>query len=290
MKKYRATLAIALILMTAVSCDKKEEPMNALQYRLSWIYSEDSVELFEYNSDGRVSSWEYNYGSGTVRATAIKSTYEYEDDGKAIFIKSDENYGHECRVFRETLYLNQDGTAVRAEGTVAIYNDNGELLIMMKNYTADFHYSSTRHLEKMNVVEKRTDGSGWEEPNGLEWVAELDWDEGNLQSFVSYSNPSRPFVTKRYSYLKGPGAKYAPVVEGSVLRNYYTALQYQGVFGHQSLGLVSEVKSTYQLGEQVDTKYTYDVAYSSSDSWVEGCTKISGSKEIEYVFAWDKNK
>lgn len=286
MKKYPIAWLSVIILMTAVSCDKKEDPVPTLQYYLSWVHSDNNTELFEYNSSGEVSAWDYSEST-----TSIKTTYEYGEGGGAITIKSDEIYNTENRVFREKLYLNQDGTANRAEGTLEIiFTDNGEHLLMMKNYTADFHYSSTRHLEKINVVEKRTDYSGWEEPNGLEWVVELDWKDGYLLSYTEYSNPTRPMVTRTYSYLKEPAVEYAPIVQGPLLRHYYTALQYQGVFGKQSLGLVKEALTAFQTGEQIERIFTYDVAISTSNSWVEGYTQMSGGEEVEYVLAWEKRQ
>lgn len=279
-------LVILCVLMSMLaSCDDKDEPVNPPQYRISWIYFYHSYQDFEYDSKGRISKFEYHESDPDWIVSYI-SSYGYPDNDNVISITSEEQFGTDIWSYDEKLYLNQDGTASHATGTAILSNDDGENL-MMKNYTMEFRYNSSGQLIKVNTAEKRTNDTGWEEPTALEWCAELEWSDDNLVRYSEYSNPKYPTFTKTFTYLAGETAHYLPIVQGPVMRRYYLPLQYQGVLGKQSVGMVKTMEiSSNQSQQTID--FSYDMSASVYNSWVEGYTELRNGKETKYTIGWEE--
>ena len=268
-----------------VSCDNEEEPqVNPTEYRISWIHSDDSYQLFEYDSSGRISEWKY--GESATGQSAIQSTYEYTSGENVIAIISKEKRGDDTWNFDENLYLDQNGTASHAIGSVIVTRSDGGRL-MKKNYTADFKYNSSAQLAGIKIVEKLADDSGWEETNGLELQVVLEWAGGNnLVKYSEFSNPEHPIITRAFTYYGGESAHNMPVVQGPILRPYYLPLQYQGILGRQSVGLVKEMTAASNDRSFVTT-FSYDISTSVYSSIVESYSASRDSKETTFTLGWD---
>lgn len=279
-------LVILCVLMSMLaSCDDKDEPVNPPQYRISWIYFDHSYQDFEYDSKGRISKFEYHESDPDWIVSYI-SSYSYPDNDNVISITSEEQFGTDIWSYDEKLYLNQDGTASHATGTAILSNDDGEKL-MIKNYTMEFRYNSSGQLIKVNTTERRTNDTGWEESTPLEWSAELEWHDNNLVKYSEYSNPAYPTLTKTFSYFGGETAHYLPIVQGPVMRRYYLPLQYHGVLGKQSVGMVKTMEiSSNQSQQTID--FSYDMSASIYNSRVEGYTELRNGKETKYTIGWEE--
>ena len=215
-----------LALLTAACNSNDDNPPVPLQYRISWIHSEDSYQLYEYDNEGRIAKWEYNE-PGPDLTVSCSSSFTYPADGTSIAIVAEETRGDMALDFNETLHLNADGTASRAEGTVLLKRGDS---LMRKNYTAAFEYNHLHQLTEIEITEKRVDtATGSEETYPLEWAISLEWSENNLTGYSEYTDPEYPAVTKAYTYFGGAVPYHMPVVQGPILRAYYLPLQYQGI-------------------------------------------------------------
>ncbi len=289
MKRTHLHLALISIpgLLIVSSCDSDEEKITPPEYRVSWIASDDSYQLFEYDASGRISEWIYDDSSQSP-SWVFQSTYRYLDDEDAILITSQENRGSDIWSFNEKLHLSQHGTASHATGDVTIMKD-GELLLLKKNYTVDFQYNSSHQLTKLNIVEKIAGDNGPADRTGLEWFIELEWDENNLTKHSEYSNAGRPTLTKTFTYFGGNTTHYRPIVQGPILRHYYLPLQYQGILGLQSIGLVKdEVVSSQNMS--YSSTFSYDISSSVYSSAVEEYSESRNDKAIKYIVAWESYK
>ncbi|MDE6768840.1 MAG: DUF4595 domain-containing protein [Muribaculaceae bacterium] len=269
---------LAVPLLVFVSCSGEEQPYVPVKYGVSVIEAEGFREVFHYNKEGLVDGWEAT--DTRLGYSNCKSSYEYRDNG-VIAISADIIVDNERSVFVEELYLNGDGIAEYAKGTATFFNNSSEV-IMKKNYTANFEYDSEKQLTAVDVSERRTNDTGWEEENPLKWKVELGWSEGNLTRYLEYSNPSHPLVERSYSYYGGETANFIPIVQGAICRYYYLPLQYQGVLGKQSVALVKDV--TYSDNSVCQFEYT--MAVSIHDSRVEAYAEKHNGEETEYRLRW----
>lgn len=293
MNSNHLAISCALVLLAASCHGKEEEPVVLPpQYRISCIQSETSTQTFEYNAAGQVTEMGKTLSS-PGSSFQDKSSYLYPEEGNIIEIVSEETsiygdvwYFEEIRNFKEKLFLSQNGIADHAIGNVVIRQD--DKITMMKNYTVDFLYDSSQQLTKIDIAEKRTDETGWEEPNALKWSVDLEWTDGNLTKYSEYTNPEHPMVTISYSYFGGSVIDYLPVLQ-PILRHFYLPLQYQGIFGTQAVDLLKE-KEIINFGETKGSvyKYSYDLSTSIYDSKVEGYTEYGSNKESEYTVSWEK--
>lgn len=279
-------LVISCVLMSMLaSCNDKDEPVNPPQYRISWIYFDHTYQDFYYDSNGRISKFEYHESDPDWIVSYI-SSYSYPDNDNVISITSEEQFGTDIWSYDEKLYLNPDSTASHASGTATLRNDEGEKL-MMKNYTTEFMYNSSGQLIKVSTEEKLTDDTGWEEPNALRWCAELEWQDNNLVRYSEYSDQAYPTFIKTFEYFGGETAHYLPIVQGPVVRRYYLPLQYQGILGKQSIGMVKTMEVTSSQSQQ-KIEFSYDLSASVYNSWVEGYTELRNGKETKYTIGWEE--
>lgn len=279
------------------SCDEKKEPVLHNSYRISHIECDQDNyrQICEYNEKGLVSKWEEQYDDPEGKV-GITSSYEYSDDNKIIKISSDELLfvGHR-RVFSETLYLNANGTAQRAEGSVVIYHSQPDYELS-KLYTVEFQYDSLNQLTDISISEKRSDFAGQEEQKSLDWFVEIGWNEGNMSEYSEYytSVKGRYLMAKTtYSYYGNNFVDYKPILNKPILRYFYLPLQYQGMLGKQSYCLVKRetISETY-LGEEKSSynlDYSYDISTSIHDSRIESfnCVRSYDGEDLKYVVGWE---
>ena len=276
---------MSVLVFLIVSCSNNDDPVTPPQYRISRICSDNLLQLFEYDASGRISEWKYE-DLTQDRSDTYNSTYRYSGEEGVIEINSTEQRGDETWSFNERLYLNQDGTASHATGNVTILG-NGEWLLMKKNYLVSFHYNSSHQLTKIDVEEKRTNDTGWEESGGLQWFIEMEWDENNLITYSEYSNRDYPMFSKTFTYYEGDTAHYIPIMQGPILRHYYLPLQYQGLFGPQSVGLVKEASFSSNFLNH-STTFSYDLSVSVYNSVVEKYSEFVRGAEVECTITWDR--
>ncbi len=286
MRYLNYALPCMLALLTAACNSNDDNPPVPLQYRISWIHSEDSYQLYEYDNEGRIAKWEYNE-PGPDLTVSCSSSFTYPADGTSIAIVAEETRGDMALDFNETLHLNADGTASRAEGTVLLKRGDS---LMRKNYTAAFEYNHLHQLTEIEITEKRVDtATGSEETYPLEWAISLEWSENNLTGYSEYTDPEYPAVTKAYTYFGGAVPYHMPVVQGPILRAYYLPLQYQGILGRLSEGMVKEMEYTSRDLHLVSA-FSYSAAVSANNSFVESYSIMQGGKETEYTIGWDTKK
>lgn len=281
MKRFHLAISIAIAMLT-VSCHEKEDvPSLSKQYHIKWITSDNSAQIFEYDNSELLSQWELHEDQSVI----YKSSYTYPSDGdKRIAIVAEERRsGNDVWLFNEDLYLNPDGTAIRAVGTAVLKSGTGQ---MMKNYTVDFHYNTSKQLTKVDIAERRTDGAGWEEPNSLKWSADLEWNDGNLSKYTEYSSPGHPMIAISYTYFGGASVDYMPIVQRPILRSYYLPLQYSGVFGKMSTDMVKTCETTSN-GLQRTSTFSYHIGTSIKYSMIEAYNQLQDGKELEYEVIWE---
>lgn len=281
MKCFPLAISIAIAMLT-VSCHEKEDaPSLSKQYHIRWITTDNSAQIFEYDNSELLSQWELQEDQSVL----YKSSYTYPSDGdKRIAIVAEERRSDDdVWLFNENLFLNPDGTAIRAVGTAVLKSGAGQ---MMKNYTVDFHYNNSQLLTKVDITERRTDGAGWEEPNALEWSADLEWNDGNLTKYTEYSNPDHPMTAISYTYFGGSSVDYLPIVQRPILRSYYLPLQYSGVFGKMSTDMVKTCETTSN-GLQRTSTFSYDISTSIENSMIEAYTHNQDNKELKYEVIWE---
>ena len=298
MKNISCICLLALPFMVC-SCDKGKEPVSVFHknYRISHIECKKNnySQTFEYNEKGLISRWEECFDDPWGKS-GIESTYEYNDDNSVIKISSDEQiWATERRVFSETMYLNDNGTARRAEGNVVIYSTDS-FYELRKHYTVEFQYDSLNQLTYISIAEKRTDSDGWEEQRSLDWCAELEWTEGNLTNYSEYyTSPKRRLMAKRtYEYYGGNSIEHMPIIDEPILRYFYLPLQYQGMLGKRSAWLVKR-ETIYELDFNGNEKssysldYSYDLSTTLHDSWVESYSSIRSydGEELKYNVNWE---
>lgn len=283
MKKFLLALLLCVSFFV-VSCDKNDEPaITAPQYRLIFLHSEDTMEIYSYYKNSLIKEWDYVETS--TDETIAKAQYTYLEDGSMISISSEENKALDKWVFNENLYLNSDGTAKTAKGTVIIYNSNGSV-IMQKNYTADFQYNNLKQLTRIDIAEKRFDDYGQVEEKPLEWYILIKWDNQNMTECTNLYSSGRIFDEKKYTYYDGVSVTYSPIIQYPILRTYYTPLRYQGVLGRQSADLVKSIRWM----DNVTVNYSYDITTFPSHSIVYDYTETWSNKEIKYTVGWDNKK
>lgn len=276
--KYLSILFLVSSL-AITSCSKNDEPIHpSTQYRISFIYSDEITQIFDYNSEGNITEW--HYLENTSSQTIAEASYDYDTDGYTVKINAEESRGDQKWIFEEVLTLNHDGTAKSAEGVVGIYRIEENSLMMKKRYSVAFNYNIAKQLEAISIEEKRIADNA-DDPYPIKWNIDFAWKGNNLIECKEYVNPISPLMVCEYAYYEGVRGDYAPIIQHPVLRAYYTPLQYQGCFGELSKDLVKKVTT--------DNNYTTEFSYNiSSNSVVEDYfEKSPGGKETRYTIGWE---
>lgn len=264
------------------SCNNNDEPTPAsTQYRISFIYSDELTQIFDYNSEGNIKGWEYLETPSSK--TIAGASYDYDINGSSVMINAEELHGDQKWIFEEILSLNIDGTAKSAEGVVGMYHVEDNSLFMKKRYSVVFNYNIAKQLESIQIVEKRIIDNG-DDPYPLKWNIDFVWNNNNMTECREYINPTSPLKVYEYTYYDGVGADYAPITQYPVLRAYYTPLRYQGRFGVLTKGLVKNAT----IDNNYTTDYSYNLSTNSINSIVEGyAEKLPSGGETQYTIGWE---
>lgn len=279
--KYLSAL-IAILSMVLVSCNNNDEPTPvSIQYRISFIYSDELTQTFDYNSEGNVKGW--HCLETPTSKTIADASYEYDINESSVTINAEELQGDQKWIFEEILSLNIDGTAKSAEGVAGMYRVEDNSLLMKKRYSVVFNYNVAQQLESINIVEKRITDNG-EDPYPLKWNVDFVWENNNMTECIEYVNPTSPMKVYEYTYYGGIGVDYAPITQYPALRTYYTPLRYQGRFGVQTKSLVK----TATIDNNYTTDYSYNISTSSTKSIVEEYfEKLPNGRETQYTIGWE---
>ena len=279
--KYLSTL-IVIFSMAIVSCNKNDDPIPpATQYRISFIYSDETTQTFDYDSEGNIIEWLFIESESSQKIA--DASYKYEADGSSINIAAEELHGDQKWIFEEMLYMNSDGTAKSAEGIVGLYRVEYNCLFMKKRYSVSFNYNGAKQLASIGIVEKRITDNG-DDPYPLKNNIDFTWSNNNLIDSMEYLNPTSPSKVCKYTYYDGLGVNNAPIIQYPFLRAYYKPLQYQGRFGAQPKGLVK--KAT--IDNNYSTDYSYNLSTNSTNSMLESYfEKLPSGKEAQYTIGWE---
>lgn len=279
--KYLSTLFLILS-MAITSCNNDDDQLPpSTQYRISFIYSDETTQSFDYNSAGNVKEW--HYLDTSTSQTIAKASYNYDTDGNSVKIDAEELHGNQKWIFDEVLSLNTDGTAKSAEGIAELFRVEDNDLLMKKKYSVVLNYNELKQLESIQIEEKHISDKG-DDSHPLKWNIDLVWSNNNIIECREYSNPTSPLKIYEYTYYVGSGVNYAPIVQYPILRAYYTPLQYQGYFGVQSKDLVK--KAT--VDKNYSTEYSFNISTNSTNSMVEDYfEKFPSGKETKYTIGWE---
>ena len=268
--------------MAIVSCNKNDDPIPpSTQHRISFIYSDETTQTFDYNSEGEITEWQdLDTKSSQIIANA---SYNYDADRSSVKINAEELRGDQKWLYEEVLSLNIDSTAKSAEGIVGLYRVEDNSLLMKKRYSAVFGYNVAKQLETIRIVEKRIIDNG-NDPYPLKWNIDFVWNDNNLIHCKEYVNPTSPLKVCEYTYYDGVRVDCAPIIQYPMLRAYYTPLQYQGRFGVLSKDLVK--KAT--IDTHYTTDYSYNLSTNSTQSMVEDYFANSpGGNEAQFTIGWE---
>lgn len=279
--KYISSL-IVIISMAIVSCNKNDDPISpSTQHRISFIYSDETTQSFDYNSEGNIKEWQ-NLETKSSQIIA-NASYNYDASGSFVKIYSEELRGDQKWMYEEVLSLDVDGTAKSAEGVVGLYRVEDSSLLMKKRYTVVFNYNVAKQLESINIVEKRI-ADNFDDPYPIEWNIDFTWRNNNVIEYKEYTNSDSPLKVCEYTYYDAIGVEYTPIVQYPVLRTYYMPLRYEGRFGVESKGLVK--KAT--VDNIYTTDFSYNISTNSTKSIVEEYSeKLSSGREIQYTIGWE---
>lgn len=268
--------------MAIVSCNKNDDPISpSTQHRISFIYSDETTQSFDYNSEGNIKEWQ-NLETKSSQIIA-NASYNYDASGSFVKIYSEELRGDQKWMYEEVLSLDVDGTAKSAEGVVGLYRVEDSSLLMKKRYTVVFNYNVAKQLESINIVEKRI-ADNFDDPYPIEWNIDFTWRNNNVIEYKEYTNSDSPLKVCEYTYYDAIGVEYTPIVQYPVLRTYYMPLRYEGRFGVESKGLVK--KAT--VDNIYTTDFSYNISTNSTKSIVEEYSeKLSSGREIQYTIGWE---
>ncbi|MDE6669035.1 MAG: hypothetical protein K2K26_05080 [Muribaculaceae bacterium] len=279
--KYLSILFLILS-MVITSCNNDDDQLStSSQYRISFIYSDETTQTFDYNSVGNIKEW--HYLETPTSQTIANASYNYDADRNSVKIDVEELHGDQKLIFDEVLLLNTDGTAKSAEGVVELFRvkDNG--LLMKKKYSVVLSYNELKQLKSIEIEERLISDKG-DDSYPLKWNIDLVWSNNNIMECREYSNSTSPLTVYEYTYYGVSGVDYAPIVQYPILRAYYTPLWYQGYFGMQSKGLVK--KATVDKNYSIE--YSFNISTNSTNSIVEGYfEKLPSGKEIKYTIGWE---
>ena len=282
--KYLSTLFLILS-MVITSCNNDNDQLpSATQYRISFIHSDETTQLFDYNSAGNIKEW--HYLETPTSQTIAYASYNYDADGNSVKIDAEELQGDQKLIFDEVLSLNTDGTAKSAEGIAELFRMKDNSLVMKKKYSVVLSYNELKQLKAIEVEERPISDKD-DDSYPLKWNIDLVWSNNNIMECREYSNSTSPLTVYEYTYYDGSGIDYVPIVQYPILRSYYTPLQYQGYFGMQSKDLVK--KATVDKNYSIE--YSFNISTNSTNSMVEDYFEKSPSgKETKYTVGWESSK
>lgn len=254
-----------LILLINVSCSN-DEPEPEIFTQIASINNDEEYigQQFSYDSYGRIVTYRSMYPAETVTVE-----YEYVSDNLIKITTKDINFGRNgiyeiVRTYQDNLHL-ENGRAAYCEG-IFCQTKQGQTIIE-KKYHHEFSYTSSNLLNVVKWTEWNKEGDGWAEDNPWTWENFYYWDNGNLVKIEDYNGNQYPSVTNTINYTEVTGVQnVVPIPMG---RYQYIPLQFKGIFGAQSVNLISEIHRDDILNGITSTSYRYEFAGSRITKYQE---------------------
>ncbi len=262
-----------LISLIIVSCSNDEQEPEIFMQIASITNEDGSVcQQFSYDSYGRITTYRSTYPTESV-----KVDYEYVSDDLIKITTKDivfdyKEFQEMVRTYQDELHL-EKGRAVYCEGIFC--QTEQDKTSIEKKYRHEFSYTSSNHLNVVKWTEWYKKGDGWAEDKPWTWENFYYWDNGNLVKIEDFNGNSYPSVTYTINYTDVAGIQnVVPIPMG---RYQYIPLQFKGIFGTQSVSLISEVHRDDTLHEITYTSYRYEFAGSRFTKYQE--TRGNGMEE-----------
>ena len=233
-----------LISLIFVSCGN-DEPEYETFMQIASITNEGGYisQQFSYDSYGRVVTYRRMYPTETVSVE-----YEYVSDNLIKITTKDINFDRNEGIFCQ---IEQDKTSIE------------------KKYRHDFSYTTSNLLNVVKWTEWNKEGDNWAEDKPWTWENFYYWDNGNLVKAEDFNGNSYPSVTYTFNYTNVTGVQnVVPIPMG---RFQYIPLQLKGIFGAQSVSLISEVHRDAPLNKATSTSYRYEFNGSRISKYKESC-------------------
>jgi len=256
-----------LISLIFVSCGN-DEPEYETFMQIASITNEGGYisQQFSYDSYGRVVTYRRMYPTETVSVE-----YEYVSDNLIKITTKDINFDRNgiydlVRTYQDNLHL-ENGRATYCEGIFCqIEQDKTSI---EKKYRHDFSYTTSNLLNVVKWTEWNKEGDNWAEDKPWTWENFYYWDNGNLVKAEDFNGNSYPSVTYTFNYTNVTGVQnVVPIPMG---RFQYIPLQLKGIFGAQSVSLISEVHRDAPLNKATSTSYRYEFNGSRISKYKESC-------------------
>lgn len=262
-----------LILLIIVSCNKDEpEPETFMQIASITNEGGSISEQFSYDSYGRIATYRITYPSETVTVE-----YEYESDNLIKITTKDIIFGRNgiydlVRTYQDNLHL-KNGLATYCEG-IFCQTEQGNTPFE-KKYRHEFCYTSGNLLNVVKWTEWSKDWDGWAEDKPWTWENFYYWENGNLMKIEDFNGHSYPSVTYTINYNDVAGVQNVVTIPIGLYQ--YIPLQLKGIFGAQSVSLISEVQRDDSFNGITSTSYRYEFADSRiteyQESYADGTTE-----------------
>lgn len=254
-----------LISLIIVSCSN-DEPEPEIFTQIASITNDEEYigQQFSYDSYGRIVTYRSMYPAETVTVE-----YEYVSDNLIKITTKDINFGRNgiyeiVRTYQDNLHL-ENGRAAYCEGIFC--QTTQEQTITEKKYHHEFSYTSSNLLNVVKWTEWNKEGDGWAEDKPWTWENFYYWDNGNLVKIEDYNGNQYPSVTNTINYTEVTGVQnVVPIPMG---RYQYIPLQFKGIFGAQSVNLISEIHRDDTLHGITSTSYRYEFAASRITKYQE---------------------
>lgn len=245
-----------LISLIFVSCSN-DEPVPETFMHIASITNEGEYisQQFSYDSYGRIITYRSIYPTETVTVE-----YEYVSDNLIKITTKDINFSRNgiynvVRTYQDNLHL-ENGRAVYCEGIFC--QTEQDKTSIEKKYRHEFSYTSSNLLNVVKWTEWNKEGDVWAEDKPWTWENFYYWENGNLVKVEDFNGNSYPSVTYTINYTDVAGIQN--VVPIPIGRYQYIPLQLKGIFGAQSVSLISEVHRDDSLNGITSTSYRYEFA------------------------------
>lgn len=268
-----------LLSLIFVSCSN-DEPEAETFMQIASITKEDGsvCQQFSYDSYGRIATCRSIYPAETVTVE-----YEYVSDNQIRISTKDVNFDRNgiydlVRTYQDNLYL-ENGRAAYCEGIFC--QTEQDKTTIEKKYRHEFSYTSGNLLNVVKWTEWNKKGDGWEEDNPWTWENYYYWKNGNLLKVEDFNGNSYPRFTYTINYTDITGVQnVVPIPMG---RYQYIPLQFKGIFGAQSVSLISEVHRDDTLNGITSTNYRYEFTGSRITKYQES---YSNGMEETFSVLW----
>ena len=271
-------LCYLLISLIIVSCSNDEpEPEPETFMQIASIINEDGsvCKQFSYDSYGRIVTYQSIYPTESV-----KVEYEYVSDNLIKITTKDVNFDRNgiydfVRTYQDNLHL-ENGRATYCEGICC--QTEQDKTTFEKKYRHEFSYTSSNLLNVVKWTEWNKEVDVWAEDKPWTWENFYYWENGNLVKIEDFNGNSYPSVTYTINYTDIAGVQnIVPIPLG---RYQYIPLQFKGIFGEQSVSLISAIHRDDSLNGITAISYRYEFAGSRITQYQE-----SRGNEIEETFS-----